>query len=56
VLTGAFLKMPISEWKSKLPYVSNASVTKVIYDGEFKIINTTDSYLGSMKTEMPKGI
>ncbi len=56
VLTGAFLKLPMTEWKEKLPYVSNASVTKVVFDGDYKIIETVDHYLGDMKTEMPKGI
>lgn len=56
VLTGAFLKLPMAEWKEKLPYVSNASVTKVVFDNDYKIIETVDHYLGDIKTEMPKGI
>jgi len=56
-LMAKFLALPIEEWKEKLPYVSNASVTVVEYDGEqYKIIKTVDDYLGKMKTEMPKGI
>ncbi len=57
VLTAFVLNIPIEEWSEKLPYVSNASVTKVIYEnGKYTLIDTVDSYLGEMKTEMPRGI
>lgn len=56
-LTAFFLDLPINEWSEKLPYVSNASVTKVIYqNGKYTLIDTVDDYLGGLKTEMPKGI
>ena len=56
-LTAYFLNLPIQEWSLKLPYVSNASVTKVIYDnGKYTLIDTVDDYLGQLKTEMPRGI
>ena len=56
-LTAFFLGLPINEWSEKLPYVSNASVTKVIFDnGKYTLVNTIDDYLGDLKTEMPRGI
>jgi broad specificity phosphatase PhoE len=56
-LTAYFLNLSIEQWSKKLPYVSNASVTKVVYEnGKYTLIETVDSYLGDLKTEMPKGI
>lgn len=57
VLTAAVLNLPIEQWSEKLPYVSNASVTKIVYDNEkYSLIDTVDNYLGELKTQMPKGI
>jgi broad specificity phosphatase PhoE len=57
VLAGAFLNLPMSEWKEKIPYVANASITVTEYDGEkFVQRAVLDEYLGDLKTEMPKGI
>jgi hypothetical protein len=56
-LQGAFLDLPMTEWKQKIPYVSNASITEVDYsDGKFIMKDTIDHYLGELKTQMPKGI
>ena len=54
---GKYLDLPMNEWKDKLPYAPNASVTVVEYsNGKFTEKVVIDDYLGALKTEMPKGI
>lgn len=54
---GKYLDLPMTEWKDKLPYAPNASVTVVCYEnGKFTENAIVDDYLGALKTEMPKGI
>ena len=56
-LRGAYLGIPTEEWREKLPFAPNASVTVVVYeDGGFQEVGITDNYLGNLRTEMPKGI
>ena len=56
-LRGAYLGIPTEEWREKLPFAPNASVTVVEYeDGVFREKAIVDGYLGKLKTEMPKGI
>lgn len=56
-LRGSYLGIPTKEWREKLPFAPNASVTVVQYEkGKFREISVIDSYLGTLKTEMPKGI
>ena len=45
------------EWKEKLAYAPNASTTVVSYEnGAFTEEEIVDGYLGSLKTEMPRGL
>ena len=56
-LRGKYLNIPMNEWKDKIPYAPNASITVVQFeDGKFTEKGVIDSYLGGIKTEMPKGI
>ena len=56
-LRGTYSNIPMSEWKDKIPYAPNASVTVVEYsNGKFTEKAVIDEYLGDLKTEMPKGI
>jgi len=54
---GKYLGIPMAEWKDKLPYAPNASVTVVEYEnGKFTEKAIIDEYLGELKTFMPKFI
>lgn len=54
---GKYLGIPMNEWKDKLPYAPNASITVVEFEnGKFSEKAIIDEYLGELKTEMPKGI
>lgn len=54
---GKYSNIPMNEWKEKIPYAPNASVTVVEYEnGKFIEKAVIDEYLGDLKTEMPKGI
>ncbi|MBE6655579.1 MAG: histidine phosphatase family protein [Ruminococcaceae bacterium] len=56
-LRGAYLGIPVEEWREKLPFAPNASVTVVTYeDGAFREERIVEEYLGALRTEMPKGI
>ena len=56
-LRGAYLGLPLADWKEKLPFAPNASLTvTVVEDGCFSEKAIIDGYLGTNKTEMPKGI
>jgi broad specificity phosphatase PhoE len=56
-LLGVLLGIPSALWQTELPYAPNASVTRVTYeDGCFVYEGVTDEYLGTLKTEMPKGL
>ncbi len=56
-LRGAYLGIPTEEWREKLPFAPNASIIVVSYEnGVFHESAVIDSYLGDLKTEMPKGI
>ncbi len=56
-MRGAYLGIPVSEWRERLPFAPNASVTVITYeDGIFREACIVDEYLGALKTEMPKGI
>ncbi len=56
-LRGKYSNIPMNEWKEKIPYAPNASVTVVEYDnGKFTEKAVVDEYLGDLKTEMPNGI
>lgn len=42
---------------SKISYVSNASVTELGYDGEWKLVSVgTDEHLGAMRTALPSNV
>ncbi|MBO5888938.1 MAG: histidine phosphatase family protein [Clostridia bacterium] len=57
MIFASILDIPTQNWKEKLGYVTNASVTVIEYDkGEYKIIKTVDDYLGELSTSMPKGL
>ena len=51
IQTGGFDEM------KNIPWVSNASVTELFYDGEFKFGKISiDKHLGDLKTELPKDV
>lgn len=57
MLFASILNIPNTQWKEKLGYVTNASLTHIEYNnGNFKILTTIDDYLGNLSTAMPKGI
>ena len=56
-LRGTYLDIPMAEWRDRLTYAPNAALTLLTYDGtRFSETAIIDSYLGTLKTEMPKGI
>ena len=56
-LRGSYLGIPMTEWRERLHFAPNASVTVVTYEnGKFHEVGIIDHYLGTLKTEMPKGI
>ena len=56
-MRGSYLGIPTDEWRARLPFAPNASLTVVTYeDGVFSEKAIIDEYLGALKTEMPKGI
>lgn len=56
-LCGTCLGIPMEDWRDRLTYAPNAALTVLTYDGErFVRKAIVDSYLGDLKTEMPKGI
>ena len=57
MLFASILNLSPTEWKEKLGYVSNASITFIEYNNNvFKICDTVDDYLKELSTSMPKGI
>ena len=56
-MRGSYLGIPTDEWRARLPFAPNASLTVVTYkDGAFSEKSIIDEYLGALKTEMRKGI
>ena len=56
-LRGTYLDIPMAEWRDRLTYAPNAALTLLTYDGtRFSETAIIDSYLGTLKTEMPKSI
>ena len=56
-LRGTYFGLPLSDWKERLPFAPNAALIVSEYaDGVFREHVVIDSYLGELKTEMPKGI
>ncbi|MBO5926738.1 MAG: histidine phosphatase family protein [Clostridia bacterium] len=57
MLLAKILNVQPENWKEKLKYVTNASITRIEYEnGEFQFVNTNDGYLNEYTSEMPKGI